>query len=593
MSALRRLAPPALIALLGLLLLGPGLPRAERMPADAGRGTPARPVADTARGGADRTLGGLERMPAEAPTPAPLPVTPPPRGKILAPDILIQGSGWGHSVGLSQYGARAQAMAGRSHKQILSHYFPGVRIGTLRNAPPPIRVGLFSDRAVDATRVQLQTTSRDGRAPTRNATVDLGSGPIPMPHGQTWELRAESAGLVLYDGAGKARGEGPGPAVVAFSFLKGHPTLLRLPQVGQSYQWGAVEVHRVGGTLQPVLVAPLELYLRGIAEVPSDWHHEALRAQAVTARTYALRQLQRGAQPGCLCHLGSTPLHQAYAGWAKEAGAHGSRWVGAVDATANQVVTWQGKLAWTYFSSSHGGRSENVEESWAFPNAIPYLRGVDDSWSNRPEAGNPNALWRRVIPNARFAAALGAGLREVRGIRVLSRTGGGTPRELEITGLDAKGAPKTVRWKGAKKGIAGADLKLLFRAELPSQQILSLGLAPFVDDDGLPQEHDIAVAHAAGVIGPCDAPTLRFCPAHLVRRGEAAELLGRAAGVPAPLSQPEAALTRGGWAELLRAAMRLDEAAVTAAIGCAADACPPDPITRAELATLLRQALRF
>lgn len=585
MSALlRRLVTPALIAVLGLLLLGPGLPQAERTPpAPAATRLPELAHAPPA-----------DDPPAHAvPTVPPRPVTPPSRDRVTAPDILIQGSGWGHGVGLSQYGARAQAAAGWSHKQILSHYYPGVRVGQLRNSPPSVRVGLFTDRAVDTSRVQLQTTSRDGSPPSRPAAVDLGSGPIPMPHGQVWELRAEGAGLVLYDGAGQPRVEGPGPAIVHFSFLKGHPTLLRLPQVGHSYQWGAVEVHRVGAGLQPVLVAPLQLYLRGIAEMPSDWHHEALRAQAVTARTYALRQLQAGVQPGCMCHLGSTPLHQAYAGWAKEAGAHGGRWVAAVDATVNEVVTYQGKLAWTYFSSSHGGRTEHSEHSWAYPSAIPYLRSVDDSWSLRPEAGNPKALWRHRIPNARFAAALGLGLREVRGVRVLSRTPGGTPVELEITGVDGRGVAQVHRWRGAKKGIAGADLKLLFRAELPGQQILSMGLAPFVDDDGLAQEHDISVAAAAGVLEGCDAATLRFCPGEAVTRAEAADVVGRGAGVPAALDDGEAALTRFGLAELLREAMHMDAAAIVGVLGCEPAVCAPDPVTRAEFATFLRHTLRF
>ena len=469
---LRRFASPALIALLGLLLLGPGLRTPGHDAPAPGREAPA-----------SATLVNGPRTPpadplAAAAAPAPVPVPPAPPARTGPPDVIVEGSGWGHSVGLSQYGARAQAAAGWNHRQIISHYYPGVRMGRLRNSPPPIRVGLFTERAVDATRVLLQAASRDGRAPSRAVTVDLGRGGVPIPHGQTWELRAEGPGMVLRDAAGVARGQGPGPAIVQFSFLRGRPTLLRLPQVGQAYQWGALEVHRIGATLQPVLVVPLELYLRGIAEVPSDWHHEALRAQAVTARTYALRTLQRGVQPGCWCHLGTTPLHQAYAGWAKEAGAHGHRWVAAVDATANEVVTYQGKLAWTYFSSSHGGRTEHSEHSWAYPNAIPYLRSVDDRWSLRPEAGNPNARWRRAIPNAAFARALGLGLREVRAVRILSRTPGGTPLELEVTGVNGRGELQVHRWRGARRGIAGADLKLAFRAELPSQQISQITLAP-------------------------------------------------------------------------------------------------------------------
>lgn len=462
---MRRFPPAALVPLLAVTLLGPGFGGIDPPPAPVPR--TMDPVPDAA-------------VPT-ATLPAPLPPVGPsaPPAKPATPDILIEGSGWGHGVGLSQYGARAMALAGNSYAQILGHYFKGIRLGTLRRAPDAIRVNLFLDRTVDHSRVQLQSLGREGRAPTQPVSVRLGATrAVTIPFGQTWELRAEGPGFVLHDAAGAVRARGGQPARVEFQHLKGHPSILRLPQVGGSYQWGVLEVVHQNGPLQPVLVLGLEAYLRGIAEVPSAWPLEALKAQALSARTYAVRQVARGAQPGCACHLGATPLHQAYAGWAKEAGQDGHRWVTAVKSTAGQVVTYDGQLAWTYFSSSHGGHSENSEDSWAYPNAIPYLRAVPDPWSVAPAAENPRARWQVRIPNRVFARALGVGLTEVHAIRILSRTAGGTPRELEVTGIDRRGVEQVKLWRGAKRGIAGADLKLLFRAELPGQQIRAISLAP-------------------------------------------------------------------------------------------------------------------
>jgi SpoIID/LytB domain protein len=462
----RRFPPAALVPLLAVTLLGPGFAGTDQQPAPAPHALD--PVPDAAVP--------TDALPTPPPSAAP---SAAPTKKPSTPDIVIEGSGWGHGVGLSQYGARAMALAGNSYAQILGYYFTGIRLGTLRRAPDAVRVNLFLDRAVDASRVLLQSTGRDGRAPTQPISVRLGATrAVTVPFGQTWELRAEGPGFVLRDGAGAVRARGGQPARVEFQHLAGHPSLLRLPQVGGTYQWGVLEVTHQNGPLQPVLVLGLEPYLRGIAEVPSDWPIEALKAQALSARTYAVRQVARGAQPGCACHLGATPLHQAYAGWAKEAGKDGHRWVTAVRTTTGQVVTYNGQLAWTYYSSSHGGHSENSEESWAFPNPVPYLRAVADPWSTSPAAQNPRAAWQARISNRAFARALGLGLAEVHAVHIVSRTAGGTPRELEISGVDRNGAVRVMRWKGTKRGIAGADLKLLFRAELPSQQIRAITLTP-------------------------------------------------------------------------------------------------------------------
>ena len=179
---------------------------------------------------------------------------------------------------------------------------------------------------------------------------------------------------------------GPGPLRVYYESLEGNPSLLRLPQLlgpdagkseatlaaegnrGASYQWGLLNVTRMAsGRLRAVMDLPMQRYLYGLAEMPSSWHPEALRAQAIAGRTYATRKAEAGIQAVCGCHLGATPADQVYAGWAKEGEpTFGAAWVAAVNATSGVAVTSGANLAQTYYSSSHGGRTENSQDSWAF-----------------------------------------------------------------------------------------------------------------------------------------------------------------------------------------------------------------------------------
>ena len=123
----------------------------------------------------------------------------------------------------------------------------------------------------------------------------------------------------------------------------------------------------VGPATGPVVVindVSLDDYVRGIAEVPSTWPVEALKAQAIAARTYALHELSVG-HPLC-----ATDSCQVYAGLAKERGPAGGNWVAAVQATSGQVLLYKGQPILAMYSSSNGGRS--------VAGSMPYLQAVDD-----------------------------------------------------------------------------------------------------------------------------------------------------------------------------------------------------------------------
>ncbi|MDQ3944477.1 MAG: SpoIID/LytB domain-containing protein, partial [Actinomycetota bacterium] len=176
-----------------------------------------------------------------------------------------------------------------------------------------------------------------------------------------------------------------------------------------------------------------EDYLKGIAEVPAGWPAEALRAQAIAARTYAMWVLENGAA-GAAGDLGAqicaTEGCQVYAGLAKERAPNGANWVAAVEATAGQVLLHQGKAIVAKYSSSNGGRSVS--------GGRPYLKPVDDP----DDARSPLHRWTLAVSFddiGRAVAAPGpvAGVRREGGSVVVGWTGpDGTVGESVVPATD-------------------------------------------------------------------------------------------------------------------------------------------------------------
>ncbi|MFC4100003.1 SpoIID/LytB domain-containing protein [Paenibacillus xanthanilyticus] len=154
---------------------------------------------------------------------------------------------------------------------------------------------------------------------------------------------------------------------------------------GRSYR-GQFEVSGLNGKLTIVNELPFEQYLYSVvgAEMPASWHAEALKAQAVAARTYALYQ-GFGFQ---VAHVVDTVLSQAYGGISAEKPAT----IKAVDATKGEVAMYGGKLIETVFSSSAGGATAEAQEIWS--SAVPYLKTVKS-----PDEVSEKGLykWYRVV----------------------------------------------------------------------------------------------------------------------------------------------------------------------------------------------------
>ena len=253
--------------------------------------------------------------------------------------FLIDGRGWGHGVGMSQFGARGFAEAGWSHQRILAHYYPRHgRCGSCRRG----RSACSSPRGGPAVKISSSKPFRvvDARGKSRRLKPGTQNVVAARPSRLRPPLRFEPGGA---------------------------PLLLD----GSAYR-GALIVHRRAGKLTVVNRLPLDRYLRGVVpwEMPDDWHPQALRAQAVVARSYALATLK----PGTLFDLYADTRSQVYGGIEAEDVSTNR----AIGATAGRVLVWNGRVATTFYHSTSGGQTVSIGEAWPRATPVPYLVSVAD-----------------------------------------------------------------------------------------------------------------------------------------------------------------------------------------------------------------------
>ncbi len=380
---------------------------------------------------------------------------PPVGAQSVPPDFTFTGSGFGHGVGMSQYGAKRQAEAGRTNGEILSHYYAGSKVETLDDAVP-LRVNLVN--GAGAIEIRGESVAAGGGA----LKVTVGSSVIGTSALQAVSVRVEGTEVVaVRNGTVVGRGSS---AIVEWDNAA---TLLDLAGPGESltsrghrYRHGAVDVSVIGTGLAAVLQLPIhQLYLRGIAEVPGDWPAAALQAQAIAARTYALRKFRAGPRSECACHVFDTTADQVYAGWEKESGAGSAGWNAAVAATSptsssGQVLTRQGRLTTTNYSSSSAGITEANTDGFNSPNLFPELRPVGDVWSATTD--NPYSGWTHT--RSRTAVAQAFALPDVISIDFSRRTAGGAVKQAVAF---SSGGQRSV--------LRGTDFR--FRLSLPSASI--------------------------------------------------------------------------------------------------------------------------
>jgi stage II sporulation protein D len=280
--------------------------------------------------------------------------------------LVVRGAGFGHGVGMSQYGALGFAKQGKDHAFILRHYYTGAQLGKLAG-PSRVRVLLKSARRIVFSGVS-------GVAGRRALDPGLSYSAV----------RGLGGAVTLRTAAGNDIGTYQSPLTIT-GLSSGFVLRGRAANgvVGGSYRGNLqISAPAIGG-LSAINALDLEDYLRGVVpgEVPSNWPHEALRAQAVAARTYAIATSKAGADFDQYADTRS----QVYKGMAVEQPTTNA----AVAATSGEVVSFNGKPIVTYYFSTSGGRTEDIENSFLGAQPAPYLVSVDDPF----DGASPRHRW--------------------------------------------------------------------------------------------------------------------------------------------------------------------------------------------------------
>lgn len=407
--------------------------------------------------------------------------------------FTITGSGNGHGVGMSQWGARGMAAEGAGYADILAHYYPGTTLSATSSLASSsrselIRVGIGQD--VQAVALRGEALGGNGA----NLDITVGSTTRTVPAGVTTTITlvngvahvtfpdtttVDGSHVVVTWNGTTTNGSNPGvvnvgtgsTASAAASALGGlcgnfFAGAATSGSCNHRYRYGQIEIDsgRFGDSVRNLNVVVTQRlddeYVKGIGEVPSSWPVAALQAQAVAARSYALASVlgvhassssvtisgyDRKVRASCLCQVLNNTSDQNYVGFSKEYATSGSRWVAAVEATlsngAGQVVTYGTTVVKAFYAASTGGKTQAVRDVWG-STSMPWLASVDDHWSL--EAPNPDAAWVDSISQATLVAQVNGALasaynRAVSGGLTCSKVQVGDIARIEVLSRYASG----------------------------------------------------------------------------------------------------------------------------------------------------------
>ena len=401
--------------------------------------------------------------------------------------IQVDGLGYGHGIGMSQYGARGRASAGQTADQILTFYYPGTASGTTGNTLMRIWI---RDAATDGVTLVAESglTATVGTATTvlpvteggeailewRLQPTGAGTQQLLFRTGTTWEVDTVS-GLDFSSSANVGIVAADGTVRVAYSSYyreyRGSATVLVDPASAT--------------TSRLIISTPIEEYLRGVVprEMPASWPTEGLRAQAIAARTYA--QFDRTDGGPTWYDTCSTTACQVYSGigdyyadGSLKAANTDSRTDAAVSATAGLIRTYSGSPAFTQFSASNGTQSA--------VGSRPYLVSKADPFDGY-------APWTTVLAVSDVEAAYPAigNLMRIRADRDGNGPFGGRVTSLTITG-DA-----------GSVDVSGSDFRFTFglRSTLFEFTTSNGDLTGFISRDlNHDTESDIPLIHPDGTL---------------------------------------------------------------------------------------------
>lgn len=432
--------------------------------------------------------------------------------------LVLAGGGWGHGVGMSQFGAQGAAKLGCSTATILSTYYPGTELGVMAKQRETVAVHLLK-RALQSTTIRTTSAAAGGvDLPWMNCDLsgDNCTVAVMQPAGSEWAVTPRTDGTFVLSSGGidpsicpVTGAPAPTPTPTATTSPSASPTATPSPSPstaavpagcqwrggnvetrlrmvhdgtvirvvdagGRRVKWGWTEfdysskdggvtyvTQYVTGNAAAGMTA-LDRYLYGLGEMPSSWDPAALRVQAIAGRSYAEATIAtregvygRDSVGGyidrneCRCDLFATTVDQVYGGFDHE-DAETGKWKTAVEATVATVMLFQGKPVAAFYSSSHGGSSEDVEHVWGTP--LAYLPAVDTSrWEAEIAPSNTRDRWTASYTHAQLASRFG--LADVSSFSIDQRGPGGRPSRLNgggvtVVGTSSGGAAVTIHLSG-------------------------------------------------------------------------------------------------------------------------------------------------
>ena len=341
------------------------------------------------------------------------------------------GAGYGHGVGLSQYGAKGQALEGKTATEILNYYFPEAQVTPVLDSRiisvnvahqvPSLSLTIpVEDFFTIQGEGMIETATTPGASLSFAILNNLISGADTSA--KSWIVKWNNPNSVVTLNYGTTK----------FLVSHGYIKLRAVKAIGLGFRIEVTNLLRLH-----------DEYLYGIAEVPSSWPAATLQSQVIASRTYALMRMN-SIKKACDCHVYNSKYDQAFVGFSKEGEArYGQFWKAAVDATAvdadnGLALTIDGAPISVFFSSSTGGATQRAVDVWGTD--IPHLLSVPDPWSIDPAINKNYASWTKKVSQKAMAKAFG--LPDVERYEIVSRTA--TNSVLFITGFSSSGQAKTL-----------------------------------------------------------------------------------------------------------------------------------------------------
>ncbi len=340
--------------------------------------------------------------------------------------FFINGSGFGHGVGLSQIGAKGLALEGKSSSDIINYFFPGTTI----NSNPDlgnIRVNI----AHSATYVTITN-------PKGSISLNKSDGsPVALvPTGSTLKFAVVTKVISPTISTAKQKSLVI-PAAPGWNVTWDADSVVTVNNGGTTTKlaYGQINLKDVSNKIELTTTLRLnDQYIYGISEMSSSWPDAAMQSQAIASRTYGLSRMG-SIRKECDCNIYNTKYDQNYVGYSKESEAsYGALWKAAVDATSGDVITYQNKPINVYFSSSSGGVTQKAADVWGTD--FPYLTNVPDPWSLDVVLNPQYAHWLRVIGQNDMAKAFG--LSDVATLKVDARSASNSALTITATSSSGK-----------------------------------------------------------------------------------------------------------------------------------------------------------